>query len=510
MKLQIKKEAIFIIKTLEKASFQAYLVGGAVRDLILAQQNKLDHDKTVKDYDFTTNATPEEIQKLFSESFYENEFGTVVITHEELLKQMGAKPDKNLLSKPHQTPKNKIIDLVKATKIHESLGAPKKTEEEKIKINWLPDFEITTYRSDEVYTDFRRPDPEKLTWGKTIDEDLKRRDFTINAMALKLIKKDEFKLADPFDGLSDLSQCIIKTVGDPIERFQEDALRMLRAIRFAVQLNMQISDQTFEAIINHAQLITKISWERISDEFLKILASQYPAEGINLLDESGLLQYILPEILQGKKIEQGGHHTTDVWTHSIDALKECPSSDPIVRLATLLHDVAKPQTFEIRDNKITFYNHEIVGSRMADKIAKRFKLSNAKRKHLFTLVRFHMFYYQTYHTNSAIRRFMRKVGLENVDDILDLREADRLGSGARKTSWRLEEMKARMIGQLNQPMEVTDLAINGNDLMKEFILKPGAWIGEILGKLLEKVLDEPELNQKEKLIQLSKELIKQN
>ncbi|MBU0579269.1 HDIG domain-containing protein, partial [Patescibacteria group bacterium] len=243
---------------------------------------------------------------------------------------------------------------------------------------------------------------------------------------------------------------------------------------------------------------------------LKILASQYPAEGINLLDESGLLQYILPEILQGKKVEQGGHHTTDVWTHSIDALKECPSSDPIVRLATLLHDVAKPQTFEIRDNKITFYNHEIVGSRMADKIAKRFKLSNAKRKHLFTLVRFHMFYYQTYHTNSAIRRFMRKVGLENVDDILDLREADRLGSGARKTSWRLEEMKARMIGQLNQPMEVTDLAINGNDLMKEFILKPGAWIGEILGKLLEKVLDEPELNQKEKLIQLSKELIKQN
>ncbi|MBU0576532.1 HDIG domain-containing protein [Patescibacteria group bacterium] len=510
MKIQIRNEVAFIIQALEKAGFEAFLVGGAVRDLILAQQNKLDPDEAVKDYDFATNATPDEIQQLFPESFYENEFGTVAITHQELLKQMGVPSAESILPKPHHPPKDRIIDLVQATKIHKSLGISKKIEQEKIKTVWLSDFEITTYRSGEVYADFRRPDPTKLVWGETINEDLKRRDFTINAMALKFIKKDEYELIDPFKGLDDLNQHFIKTVGDPTQRFKEDALRMLRAERFAVQLNMQISDQTFEAIINHGQLITKISWERISDEFLKILASQYPAEGIKLLDESGLLQFVLPEILQGKAVSQGGHHTTDVWTHSLDSIKECPNPDPIVRLATLLHDVAKPQTFAIRNDKITFYNHEIIGSRMADTIAKRFKLPNAQRKQLFTLVRYHMFYYQPHHTDAAIRRFMRKVGLENIDEILDLREADRLGSGARKTSWRLEEMKQRMVEQLNQPMEVTDLDINGYDLMKEFALKSGPWIGEVLNKLLEKVLDEPELNKKDELMTLAKELIKQN
>ena len=325
-------------------------------------------------------------------------------------------------------------------------------------------------------------------------------------MALKHIKGDNFELIDPFDGLKDLEQHLVKTVNEPTERFQEDALRMLRAVRFAVQLNLQINDQTFEAIATHAKLITKISWERISDEFLKIIATDYPAEGISLLDEAGLLEFILPEILECKGVEQGGHHNTDVWTHSLDALKECPSPDPIVRLGTLLHDIAKPQTFEIRDDKITFYNHEIIGSRMADKIAKRLKFSKNQRQRLFTLVRHHMFYYQPRNKDASIRRFMRKVGLESIDDILDLREADRLGSGARKTSWRLEEMKQRMIDQLNQPMEVTDLAISGHDLMKEFDLKPGAWIGETLNKLLEQVLENPELNTKEKLIELAKKI----
>ena len=508
MKLSIKEEALFIIKTLQNKGFEAYLVGGAVRDIILATQQKLDPSQAIKDFDFATNATPEEIQQLFPESFYENEFGTVAITHEELLKQMQVDPTEAILPQPHQPPKNKIIDLAKATKIHESLGTPQELEQLEPSSSWLPDFEITTYRSDEVYADFRRPDPLKLTWGKTIEEDLKRRDFTINAMALKYLKGDRFDLVDPFNGLEDLNQHLVKTIGDPTERLKEDALRMLRAIRLAVQLNMQINDQTFEAITAHAKLITNISWERISDEFLKIIASEYPAEGIILLDEAGLLKFILPEILEGKGVEQGGHHNTDVWTHSLDALKECPNPDPIVRLATLLHDVAKPQTFEIRNNKITFYNHEIIGSRIADKIAKRLKLSKTQRQRLFTLVRHHMFYYQPQNSDAAIRRFMRKVSLENIDDILDVREADRLGSGARKTSWRLEEMKQRMIEQLNQPMEVTDLAINGHDLMAEFNLKPGAWIGEVLNKLLEKVLDNPELNTKEQLIKLAKKSVK--
>ena len=506
MKLSIRKEALFVIKTLQSQGFEAYLVGGAVRDVIIATQQDADPSQAIKDYDFATNATPQEIQELFPESFYENEFGTVAITHQELLQQMGVEPSETILPKPHQPPQHKIIDLAQATKIHESLGTPAEIEETESTIKYLPDFEITTYRSGEVYADFRRPDPKQLTWGKTIEEDLQRRDFTINAMALKHIKGDNFELIDPFDGLKDLEQHLVKTVNEPTERFQEDALRMLRAVRFAVQLNLQINDQTFEAIATHAKLITKISWERISDEFLKIIATDYPAEGISLLDEAGLLEFILPEILECKGVEQGGHHNTDVWTHSLDALKECPSPDPIVRLGTLLHDIAKPQTFEIRDDKITFYNHEIIGSRMADKIAKRLKFSKNQRQRLFTLVRHHMFYYQPRNKDASIRRFMRKVGLESIDDILDLREADRLGSGARKTSWRLEEMKQRMIDQLNQPMEVTDLAISGHDLMKEFDLKPGAWIGETLNKLLEQVLENPELNTKEKLIELAKKI----
>jgi tRNA nucleotidyltransferase (CCA-adding enzyme) len=508
MKLSIREEALFIIKTLRDGGFEAYLVGGAVRDIIIATQQKLDSSQAIKDFDFTTNATPEEIQQLFPESFYENEFGTVAITHEELLKQMNIEPTEAELPKPHLPPKNKIIDLANASKIHESLGTPEEIKKVESQANWLHNFEITTYRSGEVYADFRRPDPKKLTWGKTIQEDLERRDFTINAMALKHLKGDEFELIDPFKGLDDLGQHRVNTVGDATDRLQEDALRMLRAVRFAVQLNMQISDETFEAIIAHAKLITNISWERISDEFLKIIASEYPAEGIVLLDETGLLEFILPELIKCKGVEQGGHHNTDVWTHSLDALKECPSPDPVVRLATLLHDIAKPQTFEIRDNKITFYNHEIVGSRTADKIAKRLKLSKNQRRRLFTLVRYHMFYYQPQNNDASIRRFMRRVSLENIDDILDVREADRLGSGARKTSWRLEEMKQRMIEQLNQPMEVTDLAINGHDLMTEFKLKPGAWLGEVLNKLLEQVLDNPEINTKEKLIELAKESIK--
>ncbi len=508
MKLAIRKEAIYIIKTLQQNGFEAYLVGGAVRDILIAQKQDLNLDQILKDYDFTTNAKPEEIQKLFPESYYENEFGTVAITHEELLKQMGLSPDEFILPPPHKPPQNRVIDLQTATKLHASLGTPEELEIEAKQTNYLPDFEITTYRSDEIYADFRRPDPEKLTWGKSIEEDLERRDFTINALALRYLENDEFELIDPYGGKEDLDQHIVRTVNEPTERFKEDALRMLRAIRFAVQLNMQIKDQTFEAIITHAELITKISWERISDEFLKILSSQYPAEGILLLDEAGLLEFILPEILEAKGVEQGGHHTTDVWTHSLDALKECPSPDPIVRLSTLLHDIAKPKTFELRNNKITFYNHEIVGSRMADKIAKRLKLSKNQRRRLFTLVRYHMFHYQPQNNDASIRRFMRRVGLENIDDILDLREADRLGSGARKTSWRLEEMKERMIEQLNQPMEVTDLAINGHDLMDTFKLKPGAWIGEVLNKLLEQVLDDPNLNSKEKLIDLAKKSLK--
>lgn len=514
--IAIRKEALAVLSTLRQAGYDAYIVGGAVRDLFLEGRSKL------TDYDFTTNALPEEIRALFPESFYENQFGTVSITHQELLAQMGVEPADAALAKPPQPTSHRLIDLASATKIHESLTVGEVSPATMETPQFLPNFEITTYRSQEVYADFRRPDPDKLVWGKTIEEDLQRRDFTINAMAITipdallsnlkplpmavLLTEQDFTLIDPYQGMVDLQDHAIKTVGSPAARFQEDALRMLRAVRFAVQLNMKIANDTFAAIQDNSHLLEHISWERIGDEFMKMIVSNYPAEAVVLLDQSNLLQHIIPELLTGKDIRQGGHHTTDVWTHSLDALKECPSRDPIVRLAALLHDIGKPTTYAESDGNITFYNHEIVGSRMVSVIAKRLKLSKHDTQRLFTLVRYHMFYYQPTHTDAAVRRFMRNVGLENVDDMLDVREADRLGSGARQTSWRLEEMKQRMIEQLHQPMDVTDLAINGHDLMTELGLKPGPQIGKILQQLLELVLENPELNTRDELVKKAAEL----
>lgn len=515
MPLEITLDALFILHTLRQARFDAFLVGGAVRDLLL-------HTKSVTDYDFTTNATPEQVLALFPESFYENEFGTVMITPTDLHMLM-KRPESDSVESSPVVPRTRIIDVAHATKLHVSLQNQQTsgegvTEGRSGQTAATHNYEITTYRSDGVYHDHRRP--ATVTWGTTIEEDLSRRDFTINALALAIddtflsslaqnwqaalptvsVSENDYQIIDPHDGQQDLADNLIKTVGDPVRRFEEDALRMLRAIRFAVQLNMRIDETTYDAISTQASSITHISWERIRDELLKMLGSSKPATAVEMLDQTGLLACILPELQEGKGVGQAGHHTTDVWTHSIDALAACPSQDPVVRLATLLHDVAKPRTLQFLHGKPTFYNHEIVGSRVASSIAKRLRLSKLEQQRVFTLVRYHMFTYQPTHTDASIRRFMRRVGLENVDDILDLREADRLGSGARKTSWRLEEMKQRMIEQLHQPMEVTDLAINGHDVMEELHVKPGPIIGDLLKQLLEIVLEKPELNTKEELL----------
>ncbi len=552
-KLYIPLPTIYILYTLQQASFEAYIVGGAVRDLLLISSNPEIKEKernTISstrynfDFDFATNAEPEDIQQLFPESFYENDFGTVAISFEHLLDQMitefpqiSQMKDEVIQKSTPVIRSDRVIDVANAKKIHQSLKNKTKNQtkphtestnqSQHITITTqFPNFEITTYRSKELYSNFRKPD--SLEWGKSIEQDLERRDFTINALALRINQSllqsflsdpevpflktvTQYDLIDTFKGLHDLNTGIVKAVGTASTRFQEDALRMLRAIRFCVQLNMQIDDQTFEAILHNAHLIRHISWERIATEFLKILKSNYPAEGIELLDQTKLLNYIMPELQKGKGVLQGGHHTTDVWTHSIDALRECPSKDPIVRLATLLHDIGKPQTYKRINGSITFYNHEVIGSRIAKKISRRLRLSKQNLNRIFILVRYHMFYYQPHNTDSAIRRFMRKVGLENIDDILDLREADRLGSGARRTSWRLEEMKQRMISQLNQPMDVTDLAINGHDLMDKLGIAPGPLFGTILSQLLEDVLENPKLNTKQTLLKKAALIIeKQN
>lgn len=444
MKFVLPQPVTQILSALHRKNFDAYVVGGAVRDVLL--------DKPVKDWDFTTNATPEEIQSLFADSFYDNQFGTVGIAGKHL----------GDMENPEAV------------------------------------YEITTYRSEGLYSDHRRPDT--VTWGQTLDEDLKRRDFTINAMAL-----DGEKIIDPFDGQTDLKNHLIRAVGDPGTRFQEDALRMMRAIRIGAQLGFTVEQKTLEAIQEHASLIQHISWERIRDEFFKVLISDYPEEGIQLLSSTGLLQHILPELLECKGVEQAHHHIYDVWTHSLKAVATCPSKDPVVRFAVLLHDIAKPLTADTSRGTVTFYNHEVLGARVARQIAERFRLSKKDIQHVFTLVRWHMFVYDQNVTDAYIRRFIRRVGVQYIPDMMALRVADRVGSGAKATSWRLEEMKERIEGQLHQPFSMNDMAIDGNDLMKELGLQPGPKIGTILKKLFEEVLADPAKNTKEYLLSKAKQ-----
>lgn len=408
-----------------KHGFEIYIVGGAVRDLLQGRETY--------DWDFTTNATPDEILKIFPDGFYDNKFGTVGLADES-----------------HHHP-----------------------------------YEITTFRTETGYSDKRRPD--KVVWGKSLKEDLARRDFTINAMALD----QNLDIIDPFNGRKDLKDKLIRAVGNAVERFDEDALRMMRAIRIASELGFEIEHQTFKAIKKHVQALKFVAWERIKAEFFKILASEHPYEGVLILYHSGLLEIILPEFTVGFGIDQkspGRHHIYDVGTHCMLALKFCPSKDPLVRLATLLHDIGKTPTRKVTAEGITtFYNHEVVGARMIKEIAERLRLSKSERDKLWKLVRWHQFTVSEKQTDSALRRFIRNVGKENLQDMLELRIGDRLGGGATETSWRLEEFKRRLEEVQKQPLSVTDLKVNGNDIMRILGIPSGPKVGKVLNELFEEV-----------------------
>ncbi|OGM22074.1 hypothetical protein A2961_04870 [Candidatus Woesebacteria bacterium RIFCSPLOWO2_01_FULL_39_21] len=447
METKLPEEVIKIYKKIENNGYEVYIVGGAVRDLLTG--------RPVIDWDFTTNATPEDILKIFKDSFYDNNYGTVGINSESGFK-------------PH---------------------------------------EVTTYRTEHGYSDHRRPD--KVLWGKSLEEDLKRRDFTINALAIKLDGMG-IKIIDLFEGQNDLKNKVVKAVGNANERFNEDALRMMRAIRIASQLGFTIEEKTFEAIKMHSNLINEIAAERVRDELLKTISSSFSFEGIVIFKSSSLMHEILPELEENFGVEQkspGRHHTFDVGTHLVMALKYCNSDDPITRLATLIHDIGKARTFKkIEDGTITFYNHEVVSTKIAAKIADRLKLSNKDKNKLLKLVRWHMFSVNENQTDSALRRFIRNVGKENIPDILMLRVADRLGGGARETSWRLEEFKRRLIEVQKQPFTVRDLKIDGNDVMKTLRLRPGPKVGEILNNLFEKVVEKKIENSRDTLLKRIKEL----
>lgn len=434
------------------AGYEIYLVGGGVRDLVLNRQ--------IHDCDFTTNAKPEEIQKILPESFYENIFGTV-----------GLKVDGE-------------------------------------------NYEITTYRGEQGYSDNRRPD--SVWWGESLEDDLKRRDFTINAMAIgpqiahisqltaishKLSAISQLELIDLFYGQKDLENKLIRAVGNPEERFGEDALRMMRAVRFSSQLGFTVEPETFSAIQKNSLLLERISKERIKEELFKILASDFPSEGITLLMTSGLLQYIIPELLKGYGLKQSKHHIYDVWGHSLMSLKNCPSPDPLVRLATLIHDIGKPAVVKGEGETQTFYNHEMVSAKIAERLAERLKFSKKETEKLNILVRWHMFSVDERQTDSAIRRFIRNVGKENLTDMLAVRTGDRLGGGAKETSWRLEEYKKRIEEVQIQPFSVTDIKINGRDVMEILNISPGPEVGKILNQIFEEVVEKKVENEREKLLE---------
>jgi poly(A) polymerase/tRNA nucleotidyltransferase (CCA-adding enzyme) len=453
MKLKIPSAVSRVTAVLEQNGYQAWLVGGSVRDLLLG--------RTPKDWDVTTNATPEQIVPLFPKTFYENRFGTVTVVNE----------DEADLSLKH--------------------------------------IEITPFRLESAYSDRRHPDT--VQFSQNLEDDLKRRDFTINALAYN---ESQGQLIDLFKGQEDLKDKLIRAVGLPDERFNEDPLRILRAIRLAVELNFALSSDTLESIGKNAELIKTVSAERLREEFVRIIMSSNPMVGLVLCHKLGLLTHFLPELEEGVHMKQNGDHVYDVWEHTLRVLQHAADKGYTleVRLAALFHDIGKPRTREFSQEKqdYTFYGHEVVGAKMAKKIMERLKFSHETLHTVTTLVRNHMFFSDSDQiTLSAVRRIITRVGRENINNLLQVRWCDRIGMGRPKENpYRLRKFQAMIDEALRQPTTVGMLKIDGNLVIRETGIKPGPKIGYILHALLEEVLENPELNTQEQLVTRATELAK--
>ena len=460
-----------IVEKLEQVGFEAYIVGGCVRDLLMARQPK--------DWDVTTNARPEKILEIFPDGKYKNDFGTVLV--------------------PVKPANGEAEDVV----------------------------EVTTYRSEQGYSDRRHPD--QVRFEDSLEKDLSRRDFTVNAMALRLITHNSqpvtqmrdkksyelrdasYELIDLFGGAKDLKKKVIRAVGEPEDRFKEDALRMMRAVRLACQLGFMLEPKTERGIVKMAGSIKFISGERLRDELIKILETDKAYEGIMMLHEFKLLQYLMPELERGVGVAQNRHHIYTVFNHSVLSLKHTPSKKWQVKLASLLHDIAKPQTKRISSGQeATFYNHDIIGARVTEKIMRRLKFAGQDIEKVTSLVRNHMFYYNVGEvTESSVRRLVRKVGEENLADLIALRVADRLGSGVPKAKpYKLRHLEYMMEKVRHDAVSVKMLAINGDDLMKLLGIAPGPKIGAILDVLLSEVIEDQKLNDQKYLETRSLELNK--
>ncbi|MFI5258283.1 MAG: CCA tRNA nucleotidyltransferase [Candidatus Limnocylindrales bacterium] len=426
-----------LLETLWRAGQAAYVVGGCLRDALLGRRPA--------DWDLTTDASPERVQALFPRSIYENRFGTVVVRHR---------------------------------------GAQ---------------YEITAFRRDVSYTDHRHPDA--VEFGDTIEQDLARRDFTVNAMAWGAKPSEAPGFVDPHRGRDDLARRVLVAVGEPDRRFHEDALRMARAVRLAATLEFEIEAGTLAAIGRNAGLASNLSGERVFAELTKLLAAPRPSVGLSLMVDSGLLAVIAPDLARQRGLEQSKIEGEDLWDHTLRTV-DAARNRQAVRLAALLHDVGKPET--LADGH--FRGHEATGARMAADFLNGLHAPRALQEQVAHLVLHHMFAYEPNWTDAAVRRFIRKVGPRAIEDLLALRAADNLGSGQPADAGHLAELRSRVEAELaaNVVLDRNHLAIDGGDLMVELGLPQGRLLGRLLDELTERVVAEPALNDRAILLELAR------
>lgn len=426
----------------EENGYDCYLVGGAVRNMVIG------HHPT--DYDFATNARPSAVMKLFKSVIPTGiKHGTVTVLFEG-----------------HQ-------------------------------------FEVTTFRVEGTYSNARHPD--KITFTGSLYEDLKRRDFTINSMAIPVL---DGTLIDPHEGCRDLKRGLVRAIGEPAERFREDGLRLMRACRFSAQLEFSIEAGTKRAMTETVDTIRLVSAERIRDELMKILSSPRPSIGINAMQESGILALVLPSLSKCKGVPQGGFHAFDVFEHSLLACDGAPRDKPLVRLAALLHDIGKAETLqEESPGQYTFYRHELNAEKTCHSIMRGFRFSRDYEEKVCLLVRQHMFNYTDDWSDGAVRRFIAKVGAENLEDLFDLRLADQYGMKGIKPKYdTIAPLRDRIrsILEKEDALTIKDLDIDGHALHREADIPYGPEMGVVLDQLLETVMDDPELNRREKLLTIAR------
>jgi tRNA nucleotidyltransferase (CCA-adding enzyme) len=432
-----------VLDRLHAAGHAAYVVGGSLRDALL--------DREPADWDLATDALPERLMRLFHGAVYENRFGTVAVRRDD--------------------------DV----------------------------FEVTTFRTEHEYADFRRP--HRVEFGADVVADLARRDFTVNAIAWGRNADDggPNAIVDPFRGMDDLGRRVLRAVGDPDARFREDALRMIRAVRLAAALEFEIEPDTLEAIRENAQLVAHLSGERIGAELEKLLATPRPSIGLRLARDTGLLAVVSPDLAAQRGVPQSKVPGEDLWDHTLRTVDAAAANRPVVRLAALVHDIGKPAT----QSDGHFHHHEVVGARLADAWLRRLRFPRAVTEDVTHLVRHHMFWPDPALTDAAVRRFLKRVGAHNLDNLFALRRADDIGSGMPPDDAAQIAFRARLDAELAAAaaLDRYALVIDGDDLMRDLGLEPGPRLGHMLDALVDRVVDDPALNERATLLLLAQGML---